>query len=84
MDCGLNHSAAVTRDGRLFVWGKWHSKEVAKTRAGVAVYHDQLEPRLVEVGGSHSPVVDVVCSLSQTLIQTADGKVCTAVAAFEF
>eukprot|EP00611_Tribonema_gayanum_P028918 TRINITY_DN758_c0_g1_i2.p2 TRINITY_DN758_c0_g1~~TRINITY_DN758_c0_g1_i2.p2 ORF type:complete len:237 (-),score=61.71 TRINITY_DN758_c0_g1_i2:382-1092(-) len=73
VDAGFNHSVAISREGgRLYVWGKMQALDVKDEGITRTIYHDQLEPRLVEL---ESPVVSVTCTLAQTFVWTADGKV---------
>ena len=53
VSCGFNHTAALTSEGEVYVWGKMHS--VAKNEkkssgvSDVSVHEDQLLPRMLEL-----------------------------------
>ena len=68
IDCGLNHSAALSSEGKLFLWGKFCS--IVENDEGSA-YNDQFVPRQVTV---ESPVIDFACGQYHTTCLTADGS----------
>jgi alpha-tubulin suppressor-like RCC1 family protein len=72
---GLNHSAALTTDGRLFVWGKMRDASSKKpstvSRDLPDVYGDALVPRPVP-GHRYK---DVACSSFHCVVLDEDGQV---------
>mmetsp|Transcript_19415 Transcript_19415/g.25584 ORF Transcript_19415/g.25584 Transcript_19415/m.25584 type:complete len:423 (-) Transcript_19415:255-1523(-) len=71
---GFNHSAAITEEGELYVWGKSLSSEL-KSQSQVAqvdVYHDQLLPRLVPLPSKAS---ELHCSSFQTTVRLDTGDI---------
>ncbi len=63
---GFNHAAALTEEGKVWVWGKWQGLSVrSEGGRGVDLYEDQLLPREVEMPGEEEGgevvVVDVAC-----------------------
>ena len=71
---GLNHSAALTKDGRLFVWGKMRDssqkKPSAVSRDLPDVYGDALVPRPVP-GHRYT---EVACSSFHCVALDGDGQ----------
>ncbi|ETL32515.1 hypothetical protein L916_14922 [Phytophthora nicotianae] len=70
--CGWNFTAALDRQGNIFTWGK-----TGEGQCGLGyVDRDQGVPRYVEklreVAGS--PVVDVACGYTHTVVLTASGE----------
>ncbi|GMF36413.1 unnamed protein product [Phytophthora fragariaefolia] len=71
--CGWNFTAALDRKGDIFTWGK-----TGEGQCGLGyVDKDQVVPRCVEklrdvAGGS--PVVDVACGYTHTVVLTASGE----------
>ncbi|KAG7389827.1 hypothetical protein PHYBOEH_007222 [Phytophthora boehmeriae] len=71
--CGWNFTAALDREGSVFTWGKQ-----SEGQCGLGyVDKDQVVPRRVEklqeiAGGS--PVVDVACGYTHTVVLTASGE----------
>jgi len=81
---GLSHSACLTQEGHLFVWGKMRSEKfkVAKTskvfgeQVGPAVLHyDALEPRQVIFPKNTPPLVAIAASNFHTAALDANGDV---------
>jgi len=63
---GFNHAAALTEEGKVWVWGKWQGLSVrSEGGRGVDLYEDQLLPREVEMPGEEEGgkvvVEDVAC-----------------------
>ena len=69
IDCGIEHSAAVTSDGRLFTWGKGDDH-----RLGHGVTQIIECPRLVE-GLAGVNITKVACGDNHTLALSEDGAV---------
>lgn len=53
---GMNSSAALLKDGRVFVWGKMQSRQLDEAKSN---YEDQVSPREVEFGPEAGPVLDI-------------------------
>ena len=72
---GFNHSAVLTVDGEVLVWGKGMSNIPKKTGSMAAeVYEDQFTPRKLEVPGDRK--VFEICSSSFSLVARCyDGTV---------
>ena len=68
---GFSHAVAVLEDGDVYVWGRMQSTDV-KAEGRVPVFHDQLYPRKVDVGGGR--VVEAFCSSFNTLLRMEDGR----------
>lgn len=66
---GFSHSAAITEDGRAWVWGKM---QAGVTRDG-KVMNDQLQPRRLDLP-TPSPAITVSCGQAHTCFGTADGQ----------
>jgi alpha-tubulin suppressor-like RCC1 family protein len=66
--CGLNHSAAMSNEGKMFLWGKFCS--IVENDEGNA-YNDQFVPRQATL---KSPVIDFACGQYHTTCLTADGS----------
>lgn len=80
VQCGLNHTACLTEDGSVYVWGKMHSLTKKKeAMSQVTTYEDQLTPRRLifppTSEGTVPKAVEIACSTAHTAIRTADGKV---------
>ncbi|CAM9714355.1 unnamed protein product, partial [Ectocarpus fasciculatus] len=69
---GFSHAVAVLENGDVYTWGKMQGTEV-KADGRVPVYHDQLYPRKVDVGGGRA--VEAFCSSFNTLLRMEDGRV---------
>lgn len=69
---GFSHAVAILENGDVYTWGKMQGTEV-KTDGRVPVYHDQLYPRKVYVGGGRA--VEAFCSSFNTLLRMEDGRV---------
>ncbi|CAM9337436.1 unnamed protein product [Ectocarpus sp. 12 AP-2014] len=69
---GFSHAVAILENGDVYTWGKMQGTEV-KTDGRVPVYHDQLYPRKVDVGGGRA--VEAFCSSFNTLLRMEDGRV---------
>ncbi|CAB1099780.1 unnamed protein product [Ectocarpus sp. CCAP 1310/34] len=69
---GFSHAVAILENGDVYTWGKMQGTEV-KTDGRVPVYHDQLHPRKVDVGGGRA--VEAFCSSSNTMLRMEDGRV---------
>ncbi|KAM3569819.1 hypothetical protein VYU27_008094 [Nannochloropsis oceanica] len=77
---GFNHAAALTEEGKVWVWGKWQGLGMrSEGGRGVDLYEDQLLPREVEMpgeeGGAEVVVVDVACGHFHTslLVKAEEG-----------
>jgi len=78
---GFSHAAALTEEGKVWVWGKWQGLSVrSEGGRGVDLYEDQLLPREVEMpgeegGGSKVVVEDVACGHFHTslLVKAKEG-----------
>ena len=66
--CGLNHSMAVTNEGKLFVWGKYCSPIVNEAASG---HEDQFVPRQAQLS---SPVTAAACGQYHTTMLTNNGS----------
>ena len=70
---GLNHSAALTKDGRLFVWGKMRDSSSKKpssvSRDLPDVYGDALSPKFVAKATAKA----VACSSFHCVVLDEDG-----------
>lgn len=63
---GFNHSAVLTVDGNVHVWGKGMS-DIPKRSSNIAeIYEDQLTPRRLSIPGNR--LVLEICSSSFTLV----------------
>ncbi|CAH0475455.1 unnamed protein product [Peronospora belbahrii] len=71
--CGWNFTAALDRQGNIFTWGK-----TGEGQCGLGyVDKDQMVPRSVEKLrqlARGSPVVDVACGYTHTVVLTAAGE----------
>ena len=71
---GFNHSAALTTNGEVLVWGKGMSNERKISKIGAEIYEDQNKPRKVKIPGNKNVVE--ICSSSFTLVaRCEDGSV---------
>lgn len=71
VSAGELHSAAVTDDGELYVWGDGFCGQL-----GLADKRPQLTPQLVEKGGLEDEIVlSVSCGARHTLVCTEEGEV---------
>ena len=80
VSAGFNHSAALTADGLVYVWGKGMSLTPAavsaKTGGGASsgrpqVYEDQPKPRVLPPLGPNALRVKEICSSNFTLVMRA-------------
>eukprot|EP00640_Fibrocapsa_japonica_P001323 CAMPEP_0113936908 /NCGR_PEP_ID=MMETSP1339-20121228/3652_1 /TAXON_ID=94617 /ORGANISM="Fibrocapsa japonica" /LENGTH=405 /DNA_ID=CAMNT_0000939481 /DNA_START=157 /DNA_END=1371 /DNA_ORIENTATION=- /assembly_acc=CAM_ASM_000762 len=70
--CGFNHSAAITDQGNLYVWGKLHGTEADDSKLSVHTKNkDQLVPRKVELA---EPAKDLHATAFQTAVELESGE----------
>ena len=71
---GFNHSAALTVNGEVLVWGKGMSDSKKASNIGAEIYEDQNTPRKVKIPGNKK--VQEICSSSFSLVaRCVDGSV---------
>lgn len=77
VSAGFNHSAALTADGLVYVWGKGMSlTPAASVKSGASsdrpqVYEDQPKPRVLPLLGPNALKVKEICSSNFTLVMRA-------------
>lgn len=69
ISAGFAHSAAVTEDGQLYIWGRGFSTE-EKSSDPIRVHHDQFTPRLIGLPGGRR--VSRVCCSNWVVVVVAD------------
>ena len=71
---GFNHSAALTADGEVLVWGKGMSNAKKTSNIGAEIYQDQDTPRKLKIPGNVK--ISEICSSSFSLVaRCTDGSV---------
>lgn len=63
---GFNHSAILTADGEVYIWGRGMSDILKKSDEEAEIYNDQYIPRKVTVPGNKKVIE--ICSSNFTLV----------------
>eukprot|EP00946_MAST-07B_sp_MAST-7B-sp1_P001213 g1213.t1 len=67
--CGFAHSAALTNEGILYVWGKFMAVHLSDDESRNA---DEFVPRKLDI---HAPVVQFACAQFHTAALDANGRI---------
>ncbi|GMI37346.1 hypothetical protein TrCOL_g10063 [Triparma columacea] len=73
VECGMQHTAAITEDGEVYIWGKFQGGVDTQGSEGQAV--DAFWPHRMVCGRSDSKVISIATASHQTAALMDDGSV---------